>query len=117
LERIGDPALGLLLVKEHSMIRSASAKKLNLSDVNPKKLSTRVEDEGHAAVATSTKLELLEAMLRRAEGASMPQLMLALSWQKHSVRGAISGTLRKKKNLHVHVEKPTSGEPIYRILE
>jgi hypothetical protein len=99
------------------MIRSASAKKLNLSKPHSKRAPPDVGRDDHPPLIPSTKLELLEAMLRRPEGATTPQLVLALSWQKHSVRGAISGALRKKRNLHVHVEKATGGEPIYRILE
>lgn len=43
-----------------------------------------------------TKLAILEQMLRKPEGASIADLMSATGWQQHSVRGVISGTLRKK---------------------
>ena len=38
-----------------------------------------------------SKLEQLEAMLRRPDGATVDQIGKALDWQKHSVRGAMSG--------------------------
>jgi hypothetical protein len=99
------------------MIRSAPAKKLNLSKAIPKRPSGHTPADDVSVVASRTKLELLELMLRRPEGATTPQLMLALNWQKHSVRGAISGALRKKMNLNVNVEDPDDGERIYRIVE
>jgi hypothetical protein len=44
-----------------------------------------------------SKLEQLEAMLRRPDGATVDQIGKALHWQKHSVRGAMSGALKKKQ--------------------
>lgn len=43
-----------------------------------------------------TKLDLVEAMLRRAEGASIAEIMAATGWQQHSVRGAMAGALKKR---------------------
>jgi hypothetical protein len=44
----------------------------------------------------STKLELIIARLRRPDGATIHELQKLTGWQAHSVRGAISGTLKKK---------------------
>jgi hypothetical protein len=49
-----------------------------------------------------------------AEGATIGQIAKALDWQLHSVRGAISGSLKKKQGLTVVAEK-IGGERIYRI--
>jgi hypothetical protein len=54
-------------------------------------------------------------MLRRPEGASLDQIMEATGWQKHTVRGAISGALKKKRGLEVTSEKGDSGERVYKI--
>jgi hypothetical protein len=54
-------------------------------------------------------------MLRRAEGATIGQIAKALDWQLHSVRGAISGSLKKKRGLTVVAEKIADGERVYRI--
>jgi hypothetical protein len=64
----------------------------------------------------TTKLAKLETMLRRPEGATTAQLMKALDWQAHSVRGAMSGTL-KKKGLKVSAGKEEGQDRIYRIVE
>lgn len=65
--------------------------------------------------APKTKLGRLEGMLRRAEGATIGQIAKALDWQMHSVRGAISGSLKKKRGLTVVAEKTADGERVYRI--
>jgi Protein of unknown function (DUF3489) len=54
-------------------------------------------------------------MLRRPEGASIAQVIAATGWQPHTVRGAISGALKKKRGLAVTSEKGENGERVYRI--
>lgn len=54
-------------------------------------------------------------LLRRAEGASIAQLSKATGWQAHSVRGVISGVLKKKLGLTIKSEKSKGGERTYRI--
>ena len=58
-----------------------------------------------AVAAPKTKLGRLEGMLRRPEGATIGQIAKALDWQLHSVRGAISGSLKKKQGLTVVAEQ------------
>ena len=62
-----------------------------------------------------TKEAMLIAMLRRPEGATIAQVIEATGWQKHTVRGAISGALKKKRGLEVTSTKSESGERVYRI--
>jgi hypothetical protein len=64
---------------------------------------------------TPSKQDLLLALLSRPEGATLGQIMDATGWQKHSVRGFISGFIKKKKGLSVISEKPKSGERMYKI--
>jgi hypothetical protein len=63
------------------------------------------------------KLSELEAMLRRPEGATIAQLAETLSWQPHSVRGALSGSLKKQKGLKIASAKEEGRERVYRITE
>lgn len=51
------------------------------------------------------KIDKIIAMMRRPKGASIDNLTKATAWQAHSVRGAISGILRKKQGLNVVSEK------------
>ena len=62
-----------------------------------------------------SKLGQLEALLRRPEGASLAQLSKALDWQPHSVRGAISGSLKKKLGLKIAASKEEGADRVYRI--
>ena len=70
------------------------------------------------AQARYTKIELaaLVVALRRPQGATSLQLMLATGWQPHTVRGAISGMLRKKLGLNVVLAHNDSGERVYRVV-
>lgn len=65
-------------------------------------------------VRPGTKLAALVMALRRQQGATSLQLMLATGWQPHTVRGAISGMLRKKLGLNVVLAHNDSGERVYR---
>jgi hypothetical protein len=62
-----------------------------------------------------TKEALLIALLRRPEGATVAQVIEATGWQPHTVRGAVSGALKKKRGLAVTSEKGENGERVYRI--
>lgn len=66
-------------------------------------------------VRPGTKLAALVVALRRPQGATNLQLMLATGWQPHSVRGAISGLLRKRLGLNVVLTRNADGERVYRI--
>lgn len=66
-------------------------------------------------VRPGTKLAALVVALRRPQGATSLQLMLATGWQPHTVRGAISGMLRKKLGLNVVLAHNDTGERVYRI--
>ena len=92
---------------------------LNDGNTRPKPASRgRSASAKPAAVAAgssrgASKLSRLEKLLRRPKGATVTQLAEALGWQKHSVRGAMSGTL-KKRGLGI-VSKERKGERFYRI--
>ena len=62
-----------------------------------------------------TRLAQLEGMLRRKEGATIAQISTALDWQPHSVRGAISGSLKKRQGLAITNEPNDDGHRVYRI--
>ncbi len=62
-----------------------------------------------------SKKDLVVSMLDAAEGVTLAQIMAATGWQKHSVRGFLSGAVGKKMGLAVVSSKPKDGERVYRI--
>jgi hypothetical protein len=57
---------------------------------------------GRASTAREdSKLANMIALLRRKEGATLEQMTKATDWQSHSVRGAMSGSLKKKRGLNI----------------
>ena len=62
----------------------------------------------------SSKTARVIALLERPKGATLKELMRATGWQTHSVRGLISGQLKKKLKLKVRSFK-REGERVYSI--
>jgi len=62
------------------------------------------------------KLKRLTALVKRKRGATLAELVAATGWQAHSVRGAISGNLRKKLGLTVILEEIEGRGRVYRIV-
>jgi hypothetical protein len=54
------------------------------------------------------------AMLRRPEGATADEVARATGWQRHTVRGVFSGTLKKKLGLTLASAKEERGR-VYRV--
>ena len=52
-----------------------------------------------------TKQALMIEMLKRPEGATVEQIAEATGWQHHTIRGAISGALKKKLGLTVEATR------------
>jgi hypothetical protein len=62
-----------------------------------------------------SKQDEVIAMLRRSEGATVDEVASA-GWQRHTVRGVFSGTLKKKLGLTLASAKEERGR-VYRIAE
>ena len=54
---------------------------------------------------TGTKQARMIEMLMRPEGATVEQIAEATGWQKHTIRGAISGALKKKLGLTIEATR------------
>ncbi len=61
-----------------------------------------------------TKIQLVIDALRRPEGADVDELAKATGWQRHSVRGALAGHIKRKLGLKVTTTK-VGGRTVYRI--
>jgi hypothetical protein len=64
-----------------------------------------------------SKQSMLIDMLKRDEGASISQIVEATAWLPHTVRGVISGALKKKLGLAVTSTKSETGVRVYRITQ
>ena len=61
-----------------------------------------------------SKRDEVIAMLRRPEGATVDEVASATGWQRHTVRGVFSGTLKKKLGLTIASANEERGR-VYRI--
>ncbi len=73
-------------------------------------------EKSQTAVRQGTKQALLIDLLKRKTGATIADLVKATGWQPHSVRGAISGALKKKLGLTVTSEPIEKRGRVYRIV-
>ncbi|MGA3257820.1 MAG: DUF3489 domain-containing protein [Bryobacteraceae bacterium] len=62
-----------------------------------------------------SKSSIILGLLRRPKGATMAEIVKAVDWQKHSIRGFLSGNLVKKQGLKLESGKNAAGEHVYRI--
>ncbi len=76
--------------------------------------SGSVQANKSPAPRADTKLERVIAMLRSPKGVTLDQLVNATEWQRHTVRGAISGAIKKKLGLNV-ISEARDGKRTYRI--
>jgi hypothetical protein len=63
-----------------------------------------------------SKQDAVIAMLRRPEGATVDEVASATGWQRHTVRGVFSGTLKKKLGLTLASAQEERGR-VYRIAD
>jgi hypothetical protein len=104
--------------------RVAPAKPKSTKKATPAKKAPKAKGSAKAPKATKPKAEGVRegsktatvlALIQRAKGATLAEIMDATSWQAHSVRGFVSGTLGKKMGLTVNSEKREDGTRVYSI--
>jgi hypothetical protein len=69
------------------------------------------------AARAETKQARLIEMLKRPEGTTIDEVVKALKWQSHTVRGAMAGALKKKLGLKIASEKTEERGRIYKITD
>ena len=72
------------------------------------------EPEPPSDAKRPSKQDAVIAMLRRPEGATVVEVTSATGWQRHTVRGVFSGTLKKKLGLTLASAKEERGR-VYRV--
>jgi len=78
------------------------------------KAQKKVATEGHGAREGSKTAAIL-ALVRRAKGATLEELMAAAGWQAHSMRGFLSAVVTKKMGLKLQSSKRDDGKRVYKI--
>jgi len=89
--------------------RGKSAKK-----ASPRKKAPKGAKKATGARDGSKTAKVLE-LLKRPGGVTAKELMKTTSWQLHSVRGFLSGTVGKKMGLTVTSTKAEDGERTYSV--
>ncbi len=77
---------------------------------------TRARTAKPGGPRAGTKQALLIDLLKRKNGATIDEMVEATGWQPHSVRGAISGALKKKLGLTVESQVTEDRGRAYRIV-
>lgn len=67
------------------------------------------------AIRAGTKQAQIIAMLQRPEGATVAEMVEATGWLAHTVRGSISGALKKKLGLPITSEKVEGRGTVYKL--
>lgn len=111
-----EPADGGHVLTDAGYAAIGQLRPVPLDDVQPVDTTDDIQLVEGIPIRPGTKLAALVVALRRPQGAIGLQLMLATGWQPHSVRGAISGMLRKKLGLNVVLAHNDSGERVYRVV-
>ena len=70
-----------------------------------------------ALVTAESKSSRIAKLLTRPGGATIAEMMKMTGWQAHSVRGFLSGALKKRKGLPVSGQRDEGGVMRYRIME
>lgn len=82
---------------------------------------SKVSAKAAAATATgkqnATKSDTVLKLLGSSKGATIAAMMDATGWQAHSVRGFLSGTVKKKLGITVQSETGKDGARRYRIVD
>ncbi len=68
-----------------------------------------------AGARDGSKTAKVLGLLKRPNGVTLKELMKATGWQPHSVRGFLSGAIRKKMGITVASTKAEDGERIYQV--
>lgn len=76
---------------------------------------TNSNSNAQTKIPSNTKLGQIIRLLQRTKGATLDDLINATGWQAHSVRGAISGSLRKRHGLAITAATDENRGRVYRL--
>ena len=78
--------------------------------------AAKVSDRKPPTQRSGTKQAQIIAMLQHPGGATIAEMIAVTSWQAHTVRGSISGVLKKKLGLDIIAEKVDGRGIVYKLV-
>jgi len=106
---------GLEAIGVEPVVASAAA---SARKAKPKPEPAQTPDDADTAktvaIRAGTKQAQIIAMLQRPEGATVAEMVEATGWLAHTVRGSISGALKKRLGLPITAEKVEGRGTVYR---
>jgi ribosome-binding protein aMBF1 (putative translation factor) len=93
---------------------AAKAKRVKAKKPAKAKAKAKAKAAKPAQRADSKQAKFIAAM-RTARGMSIDEAAKAFDWQKHTVRGAIAGAIKKRLGLKVEAEQDDKRGTVYRI--
>ena len=94
--------------KRKAASRNSGKRKSKAANLRPAKKKAAQAPRALPAIEPRTKTEACVALLVRPEGASLEELQDVTGWQPHSVRGFLSGTVKRIPGASLTSEKPPS---------
>jgi len=76
-------------------------------------MTTKQRAKPNAPKAKRTKASMILTLLKRSKGASLVEISTATGWQPHSVRGFLSGTIKKRMGLELSSKPDGKGQRRY----
>jgi hypothetical protein len=113
----GKKATGRAQAANGAPAKGKASKKTTPAKVAPKgKKGAKPTKEAPEANSPrgGTKMSEVIAMMQRAKGATITEIMSAMRWQRHTVRGFVAGAMKKAGHT-VESFKPEGGERTYRL--
>ena len=105
---------GLLAIGIEPVMASAvTALRKTQLDADPQ--PTAAETPTPVNIRAGTKQAQIIALLQRPEGAAITEIVAETGWMAHSVRGLISGALKKKLGLPIASEKVEGRGTVYKL--
>ena len=103
---------------QKASVKIARKKPAKIAKPRVKKTAARAAVKNKARPTSShqpSKKETVLALLRRKSGASIAELQDATGWQAHSVRGFLSGTVKKRLGLALAAKTDDNGDRRYHV--
>jgi hypothetical protein len=88
-------------------------KSISKASSKPSRAKSSAKRSADSSARKSSKSDAILALLRRKQGASLEEMQKATSWQAHSVRGYLSGTVKKRLKLKLSSTESATGERRY----